>query len=58
MKTKYKMKPDLPAAACGRCMWFELGNDQGDGRCLVHKEYRYYKCMVCDEYDLDTDINY
>ena len=39
-------------------MWFELVNDIGYGLCHVHKEFRYYKCMVCDEYEMDTEINY
>ena len=55
------MKPlnipkDAPAACCARCMWYTciLDND-GFALCLVHRERRYYKCMVCSEYDFDPE---
>lgn len=48
------MPTDLPAAACGRCYWFNLRDNQGNGKCLIFEEARYYKCMPCDEYEMDT----
>lgn len=57
MKNAHKVPSDLPAAACGRCFWHKLTDDEGNGKCLVWNEYRYYKCMVCSEYEMDPDIN-
>lgn len=58
MKGKYKIPKDVPAAACGRCFWFKPDYMDGMGKCLldVYEQKRYYKCMVCSEYELDTDI--
>ena len=56
MRGKYKIPKDVPAAACGRCIWFKLDYKEGWGKCLVHREKRYYKCMVCSEYDFDIEI--
>lgn len=58
MRTKYKVPRDLPAAACGRCMWWKQTDDEGWGKCLIWNEKRWYQCMVCQEYDMDTEINY
>lgn len=53
MTGKYLIPKDVPAAACGRCMWFTPIYKDGWGRCLVKNERFYYKCMVCAEYDFD-----
>lgn len=29
MRSKYKVPRDLPAAACGRCMWWKQTDDEG-----------------------------
>ena len=50
----YEMPTDLPAAACGRCMWFDLRDSQGNGKCLIFEHACYYKCMPCVEYEMDT----
>lgn len=57
MKRAYVLPADTPAAACGRCLWFiaNMYND-GYGQCVYWQEKRFYKCMVCDEYELDTDV--
>lgn len=56
MRGKYKIPKDVPSAACGRCIWFKPDYKEGWGKCLIHDEKRYYKCMVCSEYELETDI--
>lgn len=56
MRGKYKIPKDVPAAACGRCFWFKPNFKSGMGKCFVHGEKRYYKCMVCSEYELDTEL--
>lgn len=54
MKGNYPLPQDLPAAACGRCMWFKLTDREGYGQCVVrHGDRYYYKCMVCAEYEQD-----
>lgn len=56
MRSKYQVPADLPAAACGRCLWWQQSDPEGWGKCLV-KNYRiWYKCMVCPEYEMDNDI--
>lgn len=56
MKGKFKIPADVPAAACGRCIWFKLDRPDGWGKCLVKKGSYFYKCMVCAEYEFDSDI--
>lgn len=56
MKGKFKIPKDVPAAACGRCIWFKPDYKDGMGKCLVYGEKRYYKCMVCSEYEFDSEI--
>ena len=52
MRGRYQRPSDMPAACCGRCEWFRPGNAEGNGRCTQWGETRYYKCMVCLEYEL------
>lgn len=56
MKGKYRIPKDVPAEACGRCLWFKPDYKDGYGKCLVHGVKRYYKCMVCSEYEQDSEI--
>lgn len=58
MANEFTIPLDLPRAACGRCMWYDALDNQGWGRCMIHREDRYYKCMICDEYEEKTDINF
>lgn len=51
--SKFKRPTDTPAAACGRCFWWEQRTDDGWGRCLVQKTKMYYKCIVCSEYEFE-----
>ena len=56
MKGRYPLPQDLPAAACGRCLWFKLTKNDGYGQCLVRPgQLYYYKCMVCAEYEQDPN---
>lgn len=55
MKSKYQLPADCPAVACGRCMWWKQKDEVGWGQCLVYKDKRWYKCMVCPEYEFDPD---
>lgn len=55
MNSKFKRPADTPAAACARCMWWVQKKEDGWGLCLCFKEKRYYKCMVCAEYELDPE---
>lgn len=56
MDSKFLVPKDLPAAACGRCLWWQQSDSEGWGQCLVHREKRWYKCMVCPEYEMDAHI--
>lgn len=56
MKGRYPVPHDLPAAACGRCMWFKIFDQSGNGHCLISGEPRWYKCMVCPEYEFDPNV--
>lgn len=50
------MPKDLPAAACGRCLWFKLIKNNGYGQCLFQPSLLYYyKQMVCKEYEQDPN---
>lgn len=53
-RSSFDMPADLPAAACGRCVWFDLRDSQGNGKCLVFEHACYFKCMPCVEYEMDT----
>lgn len=53
MKSKYEIPKDLPAAACGRCIWWQQIDPEGWGQCLVMNEKRWYQCMTCNEYEYD-----
>lgn len=53
MRSKYTRPADTPAAACGRCLWWEQTDNEGNGTCLIWKEARWHKCMVCAEYEMD-----
>lgn len=57
MKSEYTVPRDLPAAACGRCVWNKPITSEGWGMCLIYRERRWYKCMVCPEYDQDPEPN-
>ena len=57
MRGKFKVPADVPSAACGRCIWFKLDRPDGWGKCLVGRGTFFYKCMVCEEYEFDADIN-
>lgn len=56
MKGKFPIPSDVPAAACGRCMWFKCMTPGGYGKCLLDGSRHFYKCMVCEEYELDPEI--
>lgn len=53
MKGKYRRPSDMPAACCGRCEWYQQDDADGNGRCMLYGSKRYYKCMVCEEYELE-----
>lgn len=53
MDSKYERPTDTPAAACGRCMWWTQTDAEGNGHCAIWNEARWYKCMVCEEYDME-----
>ena len=53
MDSTFKRPVDTPVAACGRCMWWNQTDEEGNGYCLDCSESRWYKCMVCEEYDMD-----
>lgn len=56
MKREYNIPKDSPAACCARCMWYKCKLDKdGFAQCLMYREKRYYKCMVCPEYELDPE---
>lgn len=55
MKSKYNLPDGCPSAACGRCMWWQQKDEEGWGQCLLYKEKRWFKCMVCPEYEQDPD---
>lgn len=56
MKRAYIIPADTPAAACGRCLWFTANLDKdGFAQCVYWRERRYYKCMICPEYENDND---
>jgi hypothetical protein len=57
MKGKFKIPADVPAAACGRCIWFKLDRPDGFGKCRIWNDMYFYKCMVCEEYELDSEID-
>ena len=52
---RFKMPADTPAAACANCIWWTQRTVDGWGRCHIYNERRYYKCMVCSEYELDPE---
>lgn len=53
MRSQYQRPSDMPAACCGRCAWFHQNDKDGNGHCLLDGYLRYYKCMVCEEYELE-----
>lgn len=57
MNSKLYVPGDVPAAACGRCTWWTQTDCNGEGWCHQWQEGRWYKCMVCEEYELNVDIN-
>ena len=46
---------DTPKIACGRCYWWKQKNSEGSGHCKIWNESRWYKCMVCPEYEMEPD---
>ena len=54
MYSKFKIPVDAPAACCARCIWWKQTNVQGEGTCAIWSERRWYKCMVCPEYEFDS----
>lgn len=54
MDSIYERPADTPAAACGRCMWWKQTDEEGNGQCVICNESRWYKCQVCEEYDMDS----
>lgn len=57
MRSKYRVPRDLPAAACGRCLWWKQTDADGWGQCVLQGNMTWYKTMVCSEYDMDNEIN-
>jgi hypothetical protein len=55
MVSKFARPADTPKSACGRCCWWKQTNEVGSGHCSIWDESRWYKCMVCDEYDMEPD---
>lgn len=55
MDSKYQRPADTPAAACGRCIWWTQTNAEGEGNCTIWDDSRFYKCMVCYEYERELD---
>lgn len=55
MRSNYQMPNDVPHAACGRCEWWKQNTMEGWGRCVLLREKRWYKCMVCPEYEVDLE---
>lgn len=56
MKRVIVIPADTPAAACGRCLWFNGPlTTIGRATCIYWRERRHYKSMVCDEYEVDTE---
>lgn len=55
MRSKYQLPKDCPAAACGRCMWWQQQNAEGQGKCLLKEGKFFYKSMVCCEYEYDEE---
>lgn len=53
MRGQYQRPSDMPAACCGRCMWFHQNDKDGNGHCLLDGYLHYYKCMVCEEYEFE-----
>lgn len=51
MRSDYKLPADCPLAACGRCIWWQQKDAEGWGQCQLFREKRWYKCMVCPEYE-------
>ncbi len=51
MSGRYPKLSDMPAVCCGRCAWYHQVDADGNGRCLLDGCKRYYKCMVCVEYE-------
>lgn len=56
MFSLYPIPADLPQHACGRCVWFRNDTKDGNGTCLAMRGRKYYKCMVCEEYELDPEV--
>lgn len=50
---------DCLRVACGFCEWFFFSNidNDGFGDCAIYGEKRYYKCMVCSEFELNYEIS-
>lgn len=56
MESRFRVPKDVPAAACGRCMWWQQKDDEGWGKCLLKRGTFWYKCMVCCEYEQDVYV--
>lgn len=56
MRRKYIIPSDSPAVCCARCWWHApIIDKDGFSYCIIHREKRYYKCMVCSEYEIDPE---
>lgn len=56
MESRFRVPKDVPAAACGRCVWWQQKDAEGWGKCLLKRGSFWYKCMVCCEYEFDPDV--
>ena len=55
MRGRYPRPSDMPAACCGRCFWYQQDDADGNGHCVLDGCKRYYKCMVCEEYEFEPN---
>lgn len=46
----------LAKSCCARCTWWSNEYGFPMGRCQILDEPRWYQCMVCDEYEVDPDV--
>lgn len=54
MSSLFKRPEDTPAAACGRCIWWQQTDSDGWGCCVFLRRLRWHKNMVCGDYEMDT----
>lgn len=56
-RQREKVQCTLPKDGCGRCVWWNHRSHTGYGQCMLTREQRWYACMICPEYERDSQVS-